>query len=62
MITLTGKFDKSCKEKHTILIGKVSRLYEKNWMVYITGEKPVPFTNKPYTTLVLRNTSYIFFQ
>ena len=29
MITLTGKFDKSCKEKHTILIGKASRLYEK---------------------------------
>ena len=44
-------------EKHTILIGKVSRLYEKNWMVYITGEKPVPFTNKPYETLVSENMS-----
>ena len=60
-ITLTGKLNKSCMEKHTILIGKVSRLYEKNWMVCITGERPVPFTDKPYKTLVSQNTSYLLF-
>ena len=54
-ITLTGKLNKSCMEKHTILIGKISRLYEKNWMVCVTGEKPVPFIDKPYKTLVAQN-------
>ena len=52
--------NKSCLEKHTILIGKVCRLCEKKCMVCLTGEKSVPFTDKPYKTLVCFRKYHLF--
>ena len=46
MITFIGKLNKSCKEKHTILIGNACRLCERKCMVCITEEKSLTFTDK----------------
>ena len=60
VLLFIGKLNKSCIEKHTILIGKVCRLCEKICLVYYTGEKPVPFTDKSYKTLVCSRKYYVF--